>query len=236
MKIDIWSDFGCLFCFIGKKRLEQALSQFPMGDKVEIVYHSYQLNPHAENRAISAEETAPKKGMTVKQLKDKQAQVARWAKSETGIDIDFESVITANTFDGHRLVHFAANSGKGVAMTERLMRAYLSDSMNIADREVLISLSGEVGLNEREAAEMLQSNAYKDQVHADIAKARNMNVTGVPFFLFNNKYAIPGAQSEEAFLETLHLIWDEEKQANNPEIQKEEAKGDGICTDGSCDL
>ncbi|MEK8131613.1 DsbA family oxidoreductase [Paenibacillus filicis] len=233
MRIDVWSDFGCPFCVIGKRRLEHALGKFAMGNQVEVVYRSFQLDPHAENRTVSTQQLAREKGMTVEQLKAKQAQVAAMIKKEAGLDVSYDQVTIANTFDGHRLVHFAAKAGKGAELTERLIRACLSQSMNIADHNVLVSLGGEAGLNERDVAEMLESDAYKDSVKADIAEAKKLNITGVPFFMFNNKYAISGAQSEEVFLNALNSIWDEEKEWQKME-EEGKAKGEDNCADGVC--
>ncbi|RXZ80158.1 DsbA family oxidoreductase [Paenibacillaceae bacterium] len=235
MRIDVWSDFGCPFCVIGKRKLENALGMFTMGDKVEVVYRSFQLDPNAENRTISTQQLASEKGMTVEQMKVKQAQVANMIKKEAGLDVNYDRVIIANTFDGHRLAHFAAKVGKGAELTERLIRAYLSQSMNIADHNVLVSLGSEAGLNERDVAEMLESDAYKDSVKADIAEARKLNISGVPFFVFNNKYSLSGAQSEESFLNALNLIWDEEKEFRKME-KAARSKGDDSCTDGVCSV
>ncbi|NOU88488.1 thioredoxin domain-containing protein [Paenibacillus sp. LMG 31460] len=235
MRIEVWSDFGCPFCVIGKRKLENALGKFTMGDKVEVVYRSFQLDPNAENRTISTQQLAQEKGMTVEQLKAKQAQVANMIKKEAGLDVNYDQVIIANTFDGHRLVHFAAKVGKGAELTERLIRAYLSQRMNIADHNVLVSLGSEAGLNEQDLAEMLESDAYKDSVKADIAEARKLNISSAPTFVFNNKFLISGAQSEEDFLNALNSIWDEEKKFQELEL-KGESKGDNSCTDGVCNV
>ncbi|OPH50031.1 hypothetical protein BC351_36515 [Paenibacillus ferrarius] len=233
MRIDVWSDFGCPFCVIGKRKLENALGMFTMRDKVEVVYRSFQLDPNAQNRSLSTEQLAREKGMTVEQLKAKQAQVAHMIKKEAGLDVNYDQVTIANTFDGHRLVHFAAKAGKGAELTERLIRAYLSQRMNIADHNVLVSLGSEAGLNEQDVAEMLESDAYKDSVKDDIAEARKLNISSVPTYVFNNKFLISGAQSEEDFLNTLNSIWDEEKKFQKLEL-KGESKGDDSCTDGVC--
>ncbi|GGG69644.1 hypothetical protein GCM10010918_26030 [Paenibacillus radicis (ex Gao et al. 2016)] len=148
MRIDVWSDFGCPFCIIGKRKLENALGTFTMGDKVEVVYRSYQLDPHAQNRTLTVQQLAQEKGMTVENLKAKQVQVAEMIKREAGLDVSYDTASIANTFDGHRLVHFAAAAGKGAELTERLIRAYLAESMNIADHRVLVTIGREAGLIE----------------------------------------------------------------------------------------
>ncbi|WP_186438409.1 DsbA family oxidoreductase [Cohnella terricola] len=235
MRIDVWSDFGCPFCVIGKRKLENALSMFTMKDKVEVVYRSYQLDPNAANRTLSNEQLAREKGMNVEQLKAKQDQVANMIKKEAGLDVSYDQVVIANTFDVHRLVHFAAKVGKGAELTDRLFRAYLSQSMNIADRNVLVSLGSEAGLNEQDVAEMLKSDAYKDSVNDDLAEARELNIASVPTFVFNNKYMISGAQSEEVFLSALNSIWDEENKLQKIEFQNQ-SQDDGSCTDGVCNV
>ncbi|MDP4098738.1 DsbA family oxidoreductase [Paenibacillus sp. P96] len=235
MKIEVWSDFGCPFCVIGKRKLENALGMFTMKDKVDVVYRSYQLDPDAENRTLSTEQLAREKGMTVEQLKIKQGQVANMIKKEAGLDVGYDQVVIANTFDGHRLVHFAAEEGKGAELTESLFRAYLSQRMDIADHNVLVSLGSEAGLNEQDVAKMLTSDAHKDAVKADIAEARKLNISSVPTFVFNNKYIISGAQSEEVFLNALNTIWDEENKLQKQEF-KDESQGDNSCNDGVCNV
>ncbi|KWX85956.1 DsbA family oxidoreductase [Paenibacillus graminis] len=231
MRIDIWSDFGCPFCVIGKRKFENALGMFTMKDKVDVVYRSYQLDPNAENRTLSNEQLAQEKGMNVEQLKAKQAHVANMIKKEAGLDVSYDQVVIANTFDGHRLVHFADKAGKGAELTERLFRAYLSQRMNIADHNVLVALGSEAGLNEQYVAEMLKSDAYKDSVKADIAEARNLNISSLPTFVFNNKYVISGAQSEEVFLNALNSIWEKEKVLQ--ELEKtEQSSGEDGCEVG----
>ncbi|MFF2911405.1 DsbA family protein [Paenibacillus sp. NPDC057934] len=235
MRIDVWSDFGCPFCVIGKRKLENALGKFAMGDKVEIVYRSFQLDPNAENRTLSTQQLAREKGMSVNQLKVKQAQVAEMIRKEAGLDVNYDQVVIANTFDGHRLAHYAAKEGKGAELTERLIRAYLSERMNIADHGVLISLAREMGLNERDVAQMLKSDAYTDSVKADFAEAKKLNISGVPFFVFNNKYTLSGAQPEEVFLNVLNSVWDEEKKLQELE-EKNVSDGDDSCIDGVCNV
>lgn len=235
MRIDVWSDFGCPFCVIGKRKLENALARFSMKDKVEVVYRSYQLDPNAENRTLSNEQLAQEKGMNVEQLKAKQAQVANMIKKEAGLDVSYDQVTIANTFDGHRLVHYGAKANKGTELTERLFRAYLSQRMNIADLDVLVSLGSEAGLNEQDVAEMLKSDTYKDSVKADIAEARKLNISSVPAFVFNNKYIISGAQSEEVFINALNTIWEEESKFIKTTI-KEQSDGGNSCADGVCNV
>lgn len=233
IKIDIWSDFACPFCYIGKKRIEQVLSQFIERDKVEVKYRSFQLDPNADAKIkINIKELAKNRGMTVERLKSSMDHLVEKAK-EVGLALQYDTMINANTFDSHRLVHYAATKGKAAEMTERLMRACLSDSLDISDHRVLASLAGEVGINETEMLGILESDAYNDQVLADIEEGQRLNITGVPFFVFNDKYTISGAQSEQVFLKVLSMILEEEHELVNSRVESQ-SKSEGNCTDGVC--
>lgn len=233
--IDIWSDFGCPFCFIGKKRIEQALNQFEGRDNVEVKFHSFQLDPNADsNIKIDIKKLAVERGMTVERLKASMAHLVEKAK-EVGLDLKYDTMINANTFDAHRLVHYAAMEGKAAVMAERLLIACLSDSLNISDLKVLASLASEVGLNEIEAMAMLKSDAYINDVLADIKQGQHLKITGVPFFVFNDKYAISGAQSQQVFLKVLNTILEEEQETLGLQIASQ-SKGDDNCASGSCSI
>lgn len=240
MKIDIWSDYACPFCYIGKRRLEHALSQFPDRDKVEVVFRSFQLDPNASvkgNKDIH-DMLAAKYGMTREKAKAMNEQLAEQARG-VELEFNFDTIIPTNTFDSHRLSHYASAKGKAAEMTERLLRAYFTDSLHLGDREVLAGLAAEVGLDAAEAAAMLESDAYADQVNADIAEGQRLNITGVPFFVFNNKYAVSGAQPGPVFSEVLDTVWAEESSApvlqvvGKPKSQTDDADG---CDDGSCSI
>ncbi|KAI7260610.1 hypothetical protein KC345_g10027 [Hortaea werneckii] len=240
MRIDIWSDYACPFCYIGKRRLEHALSQFQGRDKVEVVFRSFQLDPNArtdETRDIH-EILAGKYGMTRDKAKAMNAQLAEQAQG-VGLEFNFDTIRSTNTFDAHRLSHYAAAKGKAPQMTERLLRAYFTDSLNLGDRKVLAELAAEVGLDQAEAAAVLDTDAYRDQVNADLEEGQRLNITGVPFFVFNNKYAVSGAQPGPVFTEVLDTVWAEEQ--NTPVLQvvgkpqSKAADADG-CDDGSCSI
>ncbi|MFF2908805.1 DsbA family protein [Paenibacillus sp. NPDC057934] len=242
MRIDIWSDYACPFCYIGKRRLEHALSQFAGRDNVEVVYRSFQLDPHAkaDGDVTIHEMLAKKYNMTLEKAKAMNAQLTEQAQG-VGLDFRFDTMVHTNTFDGHRLSHYAAKHGKAAEMTERLLRAYFTDSLNLGDRDVLAKLAGEVGLDEADAAAMLASDDYSAEVHADIEEGARLNITGVPFFVFNNKYAVSGAQPGPVFTEVLDTVWAEEQEA--PALQvvgqpkgQGQTTGDDGCVDGSCSL
>ncbi|MEC0167819.1 DsbA family oxidoreductase [Paenibacillus graminis] len=240
MRIDVWSDNACPFCYIGKRRLEHALSQFEGQDKVEVVFRSFQLDPSAPVQATQDvyDMLAAKYGMTREKAIATNAQLAEQAKG-VGLEFNFDAVQHTNTFDSHRLAHYAASKGKGAEMSERLLGAYFTDGHNLADRQELASLAGEVGLDKAEAAAMLETDAFADAVNADIAEGERLNITGVPFFVFNNKYAVSGAQPGPVFSEVLDTVWAEEKNApelqviGQPQSKAPDAEG---CDDGSCSI
>ncbi|WP_379132644.1 DsbA family oxidoreductase [Paenibacillus sp. sgz500958] len=240
MKIEIWSDYACPFCYIGKRRLEHALSQFPHSDGVEVVFRSFQLDPSAKVRGNQDihDMLAAKYGMTRDKAVAMNAQLAEQAKG-VGLDFRFDTMLHTNTFDSHRLSHYAGSKGKAAEMSERLLRAYFTDSVNIGEHDVLANLAAEVGLDEQEVLKMLASDAYTDEVNADINKGQQLGINGVPFFVINNKYAISGAQPGPVFTEMLENVWAEEQSA--PVLQtigqtkSAESKDDG-CADGSCEI
>lgn len=240
MRIDVWSDYACPFCYIGKRRLENALSQFPNRDQVEVVFRSFQLDPHAEvstDKSIH-ELLASKYGMSIEKAQAMNAQLTEQAR-EVGLDFHFDTVQHTNTFDSHRLSHFASAKGKGAEMSERLLKAYFTDSLNLGDRNVLASLAAEVGLDEAEAAAMLETDAYRAEVNGDIAEGSRLNITGVPFFVFNQKYALSGAQPGPVFSEVLDTVWAEEQAGPKLQVVGTEKSGtstDEGCADGSCNI
>jgi predicted DsbA family dithiol-disulfide isomerase len=212
MKIEIWSDVMCPFCYIGKRRFEAALQQFPNKDDIEVVYRSFELDPNAKrdvNQDVH-DMLASKYGMSREEAKAKNDEVTGQAK-ELGLTYNFDNMIVTNTFDSHRLMHFAASYGKMQEMTERLFKAYFTDSKHIGDHETLAALAAEVGLDKDEAAKMLAGDEYTKEVRDDEHEGGQLGIRGVPFFVINRKYAISGAQPVEVFLDALQKAWDEHK-------------------------
>lgn len=239
MKIDVWSDYQCPFCYIGKRRLEEALLSFSHRDEVETVFRSFELSPDAE-RDIEGDMhsvLAAKYGMSRDEAKAASAQVAAQAK-QIGLTYHFDTLIPTNSLDAHRLTHFAAKHGKMEAMSERLFKAYFTDSLHLGDRETLAVLAAEIGLDSQEVKEMLAGGEFTKEVRADEQEASRLGVRGVPFFVINRKYAISGAQPLEVFQEALQKAWDEEEKplifqgSSNPAA---DASG-GVCEDGSCQI
>lgn len=229
MKVEIWSDVMCPFCYIGKRKFEAALAKFEHKDQVEVIWKSFQLQPDLKTDPSknTLEHLAQSKGWTMEYTKQVTANVVAMAK-EVGLAYDFDKAVVANSFDAHRLSHYAKSKGKGDAMEEQLFKAYFIDGKNTADHQTLTSLATAIGLDSTEVMNVLTTDAFAKDVRQDIYESQQVGVTGVPFFAVNNKYAISGAQSSETFLGALQKAWSE-----IPETEK--VKG-AVCTpDGKCD-
>lgn len=213
IQVEIWSDIMCPFCYIGKKRFEAALAQFPHHKSVTVTYRSFELDPNAErDQAHDVHDMlAAKYGMSREQAKSMNENVGQAAK-EAGLTFHFDTMVLTNTFDAHRLIHWAAAQGKQAEMTERLFLAYFTQSRHVGDQAQLAVLAEEIGLNAEAAADMLASDDYTDAVHADEQAARQLGISGVPFFLFNRKLAVTGAQSADVFLDALQQAWEASQQ------------------------
>jgi predicted DsbA family dithiol-disulfide isomerase len=237
MKIEIWSDYQCPFCYIGKRRFEQALERFPHKQEIEVIYRSFELDPNAKKDVGFQvyDMLASKYGMSRDQAVANTASVAAQAQT-LGLTYKFDTMILTNSFDAHRLTHYAASQGKMQDMTERLLKAYFTESKHIGDHETLAGLAGEIGLDPVEAARVLASGAYAEEVRADEREAERLGVRGVPFFVIDRKYAISGAQSSESFLSALQQAWDESKPltvligSNSSTDEGDAACSDGVCT------
>ncbi|WP_284140839.1 MULTISPECIES: DsbA family oxidoreductase [unclassified Virgibacillus] len=237
MKIEVWSDFVCPFCYIGKRKLEKALESFPHTKNVSIEYKSYELNKDGEkNPGISIHEALSQKyGVSVEEARTMNENIAMQA-SEVGLQYHFDSMKPANTFDAHRLAKFAAKKGKGAEMTERLLKAYFTDSKLISDYATLVDLAEEVGLSREEAEEMLHSETYSFHVRADEKQAEEIGVQGVPFFVFNEKYAVSGAQPVEVFSEVLERVWQEQHEKPVLQSLNPQQSETTYCTDEGCEV
>ncbi len=230
LKVQIWSDVMCPFCYIGKRKLEDALSQFKNKDAVEIEWKSYQLDP---NFIASANEN------TVDHLAKKYGKDKEWAESmvqntaqqakTVGLDFHFEKAILANSFNAHRLAHLAKKHQVGNELEELLFKAYFTDGKDVNDLDTLIELGLKVGLGQEQIEQVLHSNAYGSEVLADIKMANEIGVQGVPFFVFDNKYAISGAQPASSFLQTLEKVWEEGKYDTKVTLLN-------TTTENSCDI
>jgi predicted DsbA family dithiol-disulfide isomerase len=206
--VDVWSDVVCPFCYLGDTVLQQAIDRFPHGSTVQVRYHSFQLNPGMPvGEAIrSVDYLAQNHRMPAAQIAASHAQLAARG-AEAGLDYRFEDNLMVNTLDAHRMIHFARAAGREHDMVERLFRAEFTEGLNLADHEVLAGLADELGLSRAGATEALATGAFADDIRADLAQARELGISGVPFFVFDNKRAISGAQPAEMFRKALDLSW-----------------------------
>lgn len=235
MKIEIWSDVVCPFCYIGKRKMEKALAKFQHKNSIEIEWKSFQLNPDQKtNPAVNTiEHLANSKGWSMEQTREITANVVEMAKAE-GLTFDYEKAVVANTRNAHRLIHLAKESGRGDAMKERLLSAYFSEGKNVDDFDTLVELGKEISLEESQIREMLNSEKFDQAVDQDVYESRQIGVRGVPFFVLDRKYGISGAQPDEVFTQNLEKAWTEYQKAN-PTIKIEEGKDGEVCDiDGEC--
>lgn len=219
MKIEIWSDVVCPFCYIGKRKLETALQQFEGKDSVEIIWKSFQLNPNETYQpgVDLATNLAKSKGQSIAWAQNAIQYVTQMAAQE-GLQYNFDIAVVNNSLDAHRLGHFATQKGLGNEAAEAIFKAYFTEGKNIGDAETLANIGASIGLDKSEVLKMLASEYFKKEVQQDIYEARLLNVSGVPFFVFNGKQAISGAQHTSVFLNTLKKSFQDWKseQVENP--------------------
>jgi predicted DsbA family dithiol-disulfide isomerase len=208
MFIEVWSDILCPFCYIGKRNLENALKEFP--EPVQVVWRSFELDPKAPKVSPVDLPTrlAERYGQTLEWAREKNREVEGRASS-VGLTFHLEKAVLTNSFDAHRLIHLAESKGQQNAMKERLLAAYFTESKNIGDLATLVDLAVEIGLDGPTVEAMLKSDQYSEDVRNDERLARDLDISGVPFFVVNQRFAISGAQPKEYFLEALHKIKEE---------------------------
>lgn len=218
MKVEIWSDVVCPFCYIGKRRFETALSQFKYKDSIEIVWKSFQLAPDLKtdpNKSIY-QVLAEHRGMSLNQAKSASDQVADMA-AQAGLVYNFDKVIPANSFNANRLSHLGKHRGLQHIAEESLFRAYFTEGKNIDDTDTLVQLGKEIGLDTTEVKNAMESDQYTEAVQQDLSDAKQIGVTGVPYFLFDSKHAVSGAKDSAAFLKILESSFSDWKK-QNPEL------------------
>ena len=212
MKIEIWSDIVCPFCYIGKRKFETALNDFDQKEKVEVIWRSFQLDPDLKQIPGQSvdEYLGKRKGTTTEKGKEMNAYMAGIAK-EVGLVYNFDKAIINNTMNAHRLSHLALQHGLQNETEEALFAAYYTHGKDIGEIETLKEIGIAVGLNEDEIQKMYNTDAFIEAVHTDQYESQQIGVNGVPFFLINNKYAVSGAQPSSVFKELLEKAWEEEK-------------------------
>jgi predicted DsbA family dithiol-disulfide isomerase len=210
VKVEIWSDVVCPWCYIGKRRFEAALDRFDDAADVHVIWRSFQLNP-AQPRGVREshdEHLRQKLGATLEQVRTMNERVVSLAAAE-GLDYDFERYQVINTFDAHRVAHLAQAHGLGDPIQERFLRAQLVEGEVLDDPDTLVRLSAEVGVDGDEVRAVLATDRYAAEVAADIGEAREIGVNGVPFFVIDRRYGIAGAQPAELLLQALETARDE---------------------------
>lgn len=234
MKIEVWSDIMCPFCYIGEKKLDDALAGFADAERIDVEFKSFELMPGLETHPIRTthEMLAETKGMTVEQARQMNGQVAQLAAA-VGLEMDSETSIPANTINAHRLTHLAKKYGKQKDVTHALFRAYFTEQKNVDDQDTLVQIASDCGIDAVEARQMLESDDYTNEVQQDIHEARQLGVTGVPFFVFDRKYAISGAQEASVFSGTIEKSFEEWAEAN-PVSPFEVIEGQSCSIDGTC--
>jgi predicted DsbA family dithiol-disulfide isomerase len=211
MRIDVWSDLVCPWCYIGKRRLERALADFAEKDQVELIHRSFQLNPSAPMGTTSRRRDylMAKYGWSAAQAEKIDADMERRAAAD-GLEYHLSAEgLTGNTFDAHRLVHLANVQGRQDAAVERFFRAYFTEQRSLFDHASLATLAIDVGLDPDDVQRVLDGNEYSDAVATDTDEARALGVTGVPFFVFDRRLGVSGAQAVEVFAEALTRALDD---------------------------
>jgi len=212
LKLEIWSDIACPWCYVGKRRLESALKQFPHAAEVQLVWRAFELDPAApaeRPRDVShVEFIARKYGMSVAQAQKSTDHLLQLARAE-GLSFDFVNIRSGNTFDAHRLVHLGHERGVQDAVKERMLKAYFEQGQLMSDHGTLVRLASEAGLDAAEATDVLAGDTYGKAVRADEAAARELGITGVPCFVFDRHFAVSGAQSTQVMLSALSQAWAE---------------------------
>ncbi|MFJ1311407.1 DsbA family oxidoreductase [Agrobacterium sp. P15N1-A] len=234
MKIEVWSDVACPWCYIAKHRFDKALALFEHRDQVDVIWRSYQLDPDAPpvtNKNLN-DTLSEKHGLRLNEAVAMNDQMRRLGAQE-GLDYNFDLARYGNSFDAHRLIQFARTNGVQMRMEERLFRAHFSEGKALGDIDVLVELAREVGINAGETHAVLAGEAFAHQVRTDAQTARRLRLNAIPFFMIDEKLSLPGAQAPQTFLDALEQAW----MASPPLVTISGGGMDtGFCTDGTCDI
>jgi len=232
MKIEIWSDFACPFCYLGKKKLEKAIAAFPHKENIEVIYKAYELSPNLteDSNLVGIDGFVKTKGVEREQAVQSFAGITNAAKAY-GLNYQMDKIKMVKTYKAHRLAKWANTHNLEAELSELLFDAYFIKGENLADNDLLLSLVDKLGLNRNDALKVLESNEFSDVVDAQISESRRFGVRGVPFFVFNRKFAVSGAQSDEHFTSALQQAYEEE---NTFEVIGDE--GADACGPNGCDI
>lgn len=207
MRVDVWSDIACPWCHIGKRRFEAALALFEHRNETEVVWHSFLLDPGAPTRYGEPQDVllARKYDCSLEEARTMNARMTAEAARE-GLTFRFDLLQPGSMVDAHRLLHLAEAHGHGAAAMERLMKAYLEEGVLVSDADALVQLGTSIGLSECDVRFMLAGDDYLEAVQEDLAEAQRLGISGVPFFVFEGRYGVSGAQPSEAFLQVLNKV------------------------------
>lgn len=237
MKIEIWSDIMCPFCYIGKRNFESALSQFEYKDQIEVEWKSFQLDPTMPETPRYQDDmymfVADRKGFSYEQSKRMHQDLIGYARS-VGLVYNFDKARVTNSLKGHRLIQYAKTKGLGEQAEERLFYAYFTEGKNLSDNETLIDLAKEIGLTKTETDEALTNPLYVQKIESESKEAQTLGANGVPFFVVNRKFAIAGAQQPSEILKTLKTAF-AEWQKDNPQTKLHVIEGKSCTPEGKCD-
>lgn len=222
MQVNIWSDVRCPFCYIGKRKFEAALASFPHKDSIKVNWQSFELDPAivTDPELNAVEYFSEMKGISKEEAKG-MFQHVRNAAATVDLKFDFENSVVANSFQAHRLIQLAKSRDMADAAEEALFKAHFTDGKNIDEQETLVEIGVSIGLNPEDVKNLFTSDAFAEEVRSDQKQAQVLGIHGVPFFVFNNKYAVSGAQSPEVFLQTLNQAWTEFEKESTPFIVTE---------------
>jgi len=236
MKIEIWSDIMCPFCYIGKRNFEKALAQFPNKELIEVEWKSFQLDPAMPEVPKYQDDmykfVADRKGLSYEESKKRHLDLIQYAKS-VDLEYNLDKALVTNSMKGHRIIQFAKTKGLGEKAEETLFNAYFTQGKNLNDKATLIELGKEIGLTESEVNTALTDPVYVEKVENDSREAQTLGAKGVPFFVINRKYAIAGAQQPDEILQTLKEFFSE-WQKENPQTTLETLQGKSCSTEGEC--
>ncbi|NDW09146.1 DsbA family oxidoreductase [Dysgonomonas sp. 520] len=238
MKIEIWSDIACPYCYIGKRKMEKALAAFPFSDQVEIIWHSYELNPDLHKTGVDkpySDYYAETFGLTADKTNAALNKVANLAK-EVGLDYHFEKLIATNTSDALRLVKLAKKYNLATEAEEVLFKAYFTDGENIGDQSTLIRLGVGIGLPETEIVLLLNGDSFLDEIEKDIRRSEDiLGLEYIPFYLFNNRDKIEGSIADDDYLKILTKAFDNWKINGVSDVSGDFISGQACSIDGKCD-
>ncbi len=237
LKIEIWSDVVCPFCYIGKRNFELALEKFQAKDKIEVEWKAFQLEPDfiqdKNQKQDLTDALAQKYNRSRAEIEQMQQQIIQTAKS-VGLEYDFDKAIRFNTFDAHRIISKAKEKGLDDKAEETFFKAYFTDGLDLGDNTVITEVSKKIGLTEEDIKDALENDKYAYEVRKDIQESQEIGVRGVPFFVLDRKFGVSGAQPVEAFTQTLEKAYEDwsQKQQNIP---LDISQGSSCSIDGNCD-